>query len=67
MRSVELHTEKIENIGWIAYPAHVLNYANQSDRVMRATGRGRLRRDALTSARTHGEWIDTSASQEGDW
>ena len=68
---MELYTERVSlgpgKVGWIAYGDEVLNYAIQSDRVLRATGRGRLRRDAIRSARTHGEWIDTSASREGDW
>ncbi len=57
-----LHTEKVTqnyrtadgNMGtrtfWIAYPDHVAGYGHMSDRISRATGQGRTRRDALTAA-----------------
>ncbi len=35
---------------WIAYPDHVAGYGHMSDRISRATGQGRTRREALASA-----------------
>ena len=46
---------------WIAYPEHVRAYADTDDRISRAAGRGKLKRDAIASAAAGGAWIDTSA------
>ncbi len=38
-----------ERTFWIAYPDHVAAYARTDDRISRATGRGRTRREALAA------------------
>ncbi len=57
-----LHTEKVTQnyqprpgematrTFWIAYPDHVAGYGHMSDRISRATGQGRTRREALAAA-----------------
>ncbi len=57
-----LHTEKVTQnyqprpgqmatrTFWIAYPEHVAGYGHMSDRISRAAGQGRTRREALAAA-----------------
>ena len=40
---------------WIAYPAHVAGDGHMSDRIARATGRGKTRKAALEDAQRAGE------------
>jgi len=70
-RKTELVTEKVsENYQprpgqmdtryfWIAYPPHVMNYGHEEDRISRAWGSGKLRREALAEAskRINDGWV----------